>query len=316
MKVAVTGGAGYIGSTLVKRLSDEGVEVTSIDNLTKGDYRHLKEAGVGDGARLLEGDIRDREALEGMMEDSDAIAHLAAIAGLSACNERPELATSVNVYGTHQVLETARRLDIGKVVFCSSAAVYGRPREARVGEEHPLRPLNLYGVTKLAGEKLMEEYWDNHGIRTVSLRFGNVYGVGLYTNYDTVIPKFVRQGLNGDPLTIYGDGESSREFVHVNDIVEAIKLAIQYKGDGGDAFNVGGETMKIGDLANLVRRKLREATGRDVDAIHLPPRPGETKLLSYRLDKIKKALGYSSNWSVERGVTQIMEHRISQMRTS
>jgi UDP-glucose 4-epimerase len=313
MKIAVTGGAGYIGSSLVKRLTDDGEAVVSVDNLMRGDYDYLMQAGAHEKARLVKGDIRDAELLERFFEGADAIAHLAALPGLVLCRESPEEAISINVYGTHQVLEAARKLDIGRVVFCSSAAVYGRPVEMPVREDHPLRPLNLYGVTKHAGEKLMEVYWDNHGVETVSLRFGNVYGVGLFTNYETVIPKFVRQGLGGEPLTVYGDGDSSRDFVHVEDIVQAIILALKAKGGGGEAYNVGGETMKIGSLAALVSGALKEATGEEASITHLPPRPGETKHFSYDLKKIEEGLGYKPGWSVKRGVNQVMEYRLRQM---
>jgi len=314
MKVAVTGGAGYIGSTLVKRLFEEGNEVVSVDNLMKGDYQYLKELEADPNLELVVGDIRDANLLDEIFKGAESVAHLAALPGLILCREQPEEAVSVNIFGTHQVLEAARRLDIKKVVFCSSAAVYGTPVTMPVDEEHPLNPLNLYGVTKLAGEKLMESYHENYGIETINLRFGNVFGLGLYTHWVTVIPKFVRQGLEGKSLTIYGDGQSSRDFVHVEDIVQAITLALRKKGMGGEAFNVGGETLKIGLLAEVVSEELEKATGRGASFVYLPPRPGETKNFSYRLDKIKKALGYRPKWSVRKGVKQLIDNGIRQMK--
>ncbi len=278
-----------------------------------GDYGYLKALGLGGKAILHVADIRDERNIDEIFEGSDAIAHLAAVPGLVKCNENPEEATSINVYGTYRVLEAARRLDIGKVVFCSSAAVYGSPVELPVTESHPLRPLNLYGVTKLAGEKLMMAYWENYGIETMSLRFGNVFGVGLYTNYDTVIPKFVRMGLDGEPLTVYGDGTSTRDFVHVEDIVYAMTLSLSSKELGGEAYNVGGETLEIGTLAKNVADFLEKETGNRVDITHLPPRPGETKELSYNLEKVKADLGYDTRWSVMQGVEQIMKYRLGQL---
>ena len=313
MRVAVTGGAGYIGSALVKRLVEDGNQVVSVDSLLNGDYGPLKALGLGDKAVLHVGDIRDGNKVEEIFGGSDVIAHLAALPGLVKCRENPEDATSINVYGTHQVLEAARRLDIGRVVFCSSAAVYGKPMELPVKESHPLRPLNLYGVTKLAGEKLMESYHDNYGIETVSLRFGNVFGVGLYTNYDTVIPKFVRMGLRGEPLTVYGDGTSSRDFVHVEDVVQAVILSLTSEGRGGQAYNVGGETMAIGVLAENISELLEMETGSQVGIEHLPPRPGETKEFSFDQEKIAGDLGYEPSWSVMQGVEQIMKFSLAQM---
>jgi UDP-glucose 4-epimerase len=307
MKIAITGGAGYIGSTLVKRLLDQHIEVVSIDDLSRGNYNHLKNIGADEKARLIQGDIRDTEVLEKEFRGSDAIAHLAAITGLILCRESPREAVSVNIYGTHQVLETARKRDIEKVVFCSSAAVYGKPKTLPVKEDHPLRPLNLYGVTKLAGEKLMEAYHDNHGIQTISLRFGNVYGMGLYTNYDTVIPKFVKQAITGQALTIYGDGKSTRDFVHVEDIIQAMTIALKANGVGGEAYNVGGETTSTEELATLISEKVQRITGKKPEKIHLPQRPGETKEFSYDLDKIKTQLAYRPTWTIESGVNQIIE---------
>lgn len=314
MKVAVTGGAGYIGSTLVKKLIDEGEEVVSIDNMMRGDYVHLRSVGAHQIAQLLVGDIRDSGLLEEAFSGSEAIAHLAALPGLVNCRDRPEDAVSINIYGTHRVLEAARKLDIKKVVFCSSAAVYGRPIELPVKEVHPLRPLNLYGLTKLAGEKLMDIYHDNYGIDTISLRFGNVYGVGLFTNYETVIPKFVKMGLEGEDLTVYGDGTSSRDYVHIEDIVQAIRLSLRSKGISGEVYNVGGEAMRIDALANHVVNELKEETGKEVGVIHLSPRPGETKEFSYKLEKIKKDLGYEPRWSVKEGIEQVLMYRIGQLK--
>ncbi|MFQ6053890.1 MAG: NAD-dependent epimerase/dehydratase family protein [Candidatus Bathyarchaeia archaeon] len=316
MRVAVTGGAGYIGSALVRGLLENGDTVVSVDNLTRGDYRYLEELRAGSRLKLVVGDVRDLKLLREAFTGADAVAHLAALPGLILCEERPEEAVSVNIYGTRQVLEAARGMDVEKVIFCSSAAVYGVPETLPVVEGHPLRPLNLYGVTKLAGEKLMGAYHENYGMETAVLRFGNVFGVGLYTSWDTVIPKFVMLGLEGKPLTIYGDGESSRDFVHVEDIVHALILALGRRGIGGEAFNVGGETVRIGRLAEIISEELERATGRGVGVVHLPPRPGETKMFSYRMDKIEEALGYRPRWSVRRGVQQLIEYRMGLMRSA
>lgn len=313
MKVAVTGGAGYIGSSLIKKIIENGDRVVSVDNLMRGDYAHLISIQAHLKAGLHEGDIRDGRLLEELFEGADAIAHLAALSGLVLCRDRPEDAISINIYGTHQVLETARKLDIDRVVFCSSAAVYGRPTEIPIREGHPLRPLNLYGVTKVAGEKLMDAYWDNYGIETISLRLGNVFGLGLFTNYDTVIPKFVRMGLNGEALTVYGDGTSSRDYVHIEDVVQALELSLRAKGIGGEVFNVGGKTLKTGALAAQIAEAVKRISGSDVEITHTPPRPGETKEFSYNIEKIEKSLGYEPRWSVGKGIEQIIEYRLKEL---
>jgi len=314
LKVAVTGGAGYIGSLLVKRLMDQGYGVVSVDNLMRGDYSYLRRVGAHEGAELVEGDIRDSKLLESLFKNIDAIVHLAALSDLVPCRERPEEAISINIFGTHQVLETARKLDIGKIVFGSSAAVYGKPQQLPINEFHPLHPLNLYGVTKLAGEKLMDAYHDVYGIETINLRLGNAFGIGLYTNYDAVIPKFIRLGLEGKPLTIYGDGDSSRDYVHVENIVQAVVLSLNAKGLGGEVFNVGGETIKTKALVTLISDLLKKIKGINTSVIHLPPRSGETKYFSYDLDKIKKGLGYKAIWGIEEGIEQIIKYKLEEMK--
>ena len=261
---------------------------------------------------LLVGDIRDLSFLTKTFKECDAIAHLAALPGLVKCNENPEDATTINIFGTYNVLESVRRLDIEKIVFCSSAAVYGKPKKLPITEDHHLNPLNLYGVTKMIGENLMDIYNYNYDINTISLRFGNVFGVGLYTNFDTVIPKFVRMGLQGDYLTVYGDGTSSRDFVHVEDITNAITLALKSKSSTGEVYNVGGETMFIGQLAKLVVELIKDDAGRTIGLRNLPTRPGETKEFSYDIKKIENDFGYVPTWNIEQGIRQIISYQLEE----
>ena len=310
MKVGVTGGAGYIGSTLVIKLLEWGTEVVSIDNQMIGDYKHLAEDPIGKRSERVIGDIRDLDLLVEKWKDCDAIAHLAALPGLVLCNEKPEEAVSVNVYGTYQVMEAARKLDINRVVFCSSAATYGVPIHMPVTEDHPQRPLNLYGVTKVSGEQILNTYYDNYGIETVNLRFGNIYGVGLYTRWGTVIPKFVDQAVKGDKITIYGDGEYSRDFVHVQDITKAMTLAMGMPNVGGESFNVGGETLTINEIASMVMEEYSKVTGGDAEAVNTLPRQGETKKFSYDLTKIRSKLNFENDWTVRDGIKQLIKYRL------
>jgi UDP-glucose 4-epimerase len=308
MIIGVTGGAGYIGSTLIKNLLSSGERVVSLDNQLIGEYQHIREFYSGEKARYIIGDIRDDEILERVFKDVDAIAHLAAIPGLERCREDPDEAISSNIFGTYQVLDVARKNDIPRVVFCSSAAVYGSPQDLPVSENHPLQPLNLYGVTKEAGERLTDSYHINYGMETVNLRFGNIYGVGLYTRWDTVLPKFVKQGLEGNPLSIYGDGEQSRDFVHVEDISRAIELSLTTPKIGGETFNVGGETLTINHLANLIKEIIEEMTGFSVETKNIQPRKRETKEFSYDLSKIKTQLKFQNHWSIKEGIKQIINY--------
>lgn len=306
MRIGVTGGAGYIGSNLIWELLKKEHEIVSIDNQSIGDYKYLRE-NTGKQAELIEGDIRDIDLLLEKWSECEAIAHLAALAGLDLCTEKPEEAVSVNIYGTYQVMEAARILDIPRVVFCSSAAIYGEPINLPVSEEHPKNPLNLYGVTKLAGEKILDTYYANYDLETVNLRFGNVYGIGLYTHWDTVIPKFVKQAYNGDRITVYGDGEYSRDLVHVQDICKAIILGIKTHGIGGESFNVGGEVFTVNEITEIIKKEIKKSKDFTPETVNTTPRRGETKKFSYDLDKIKTKLGFENDWSVKKGVKQIIE---------
>ena len=306
MKIMITGGAGYVGSYLIYKLLQEKHEVFSIDDMSNGDYSYLE--GLIEPEHIVVGDIRDAELLDNLFEDVDAVVHLAAIPGLVRCNENPEEAVSVNVYGTYQVLEAARKQGVKKVIFSSSAASYGVPRSLPVKEDHPLNPMNLYGVTKLAGEKLMRVYYDNYNIETITLRFGNIYGVGLFSKDNTVIPKFVRMGLEGNTLTIYGDGSSTREYVHVDDIVQSIVRATSSTGKGGEVYNVGAQSIKIRDIADKVTKAILETQDKKIDSSNLSERSGETKYLEYNIDKVTSELGYKPTWNVDMGIRQLIEY--------
>jgi UDP-glucose 4-epimerase len=309
MRIAVTGGAGYIGSTLVKKLLEEGYSVTTLDNQSTGNYRYLRPFKTVE-MEIIEGDIRNPPDLDRVLRNTEAVVHAAALSDLDACNEKPEEAVSINVYGTYRLLEAALRNGVRRVVFCSSAAVYGAPKTLPVTEMQALHPLNLYGVTKLTGEKLIESYHINNGMETVSLRFGNVYGVGLYTNWVGVIPKFVSLGIEGKPLTIYGDGSSTRDFIHVEDITRAITLSITTKNIKMETLNIGSETTTVNEIASIVSQEVKKSTKKSVGITHLPPRRGETKEFSYDMSKTRRVLGFEPKWRIMDGIKQIVQYRM------
>jgi len=268
--------------------------------------------------RMEVGDICDISQLSKVFEKMriDMIVHAAAIPGLERCRKDPEKAILTNILGTYNVLEVARASNVSKVIFTSSAAVYGVPEVTPIPEDHPLNPRNLYGATKHSGEVLMRLYNRTYGLNTLILRFGNVYGVGVYTYWETVIPRFVKQALTDNPLTIFGDGEQSRDFIHVRDIVKAIKLALRAEADlaYGEVFNVGiGRPTKINDLAKLVSSIVKEETGKEVRTVHLPPRKGEPYIPNFSLQttKITEKLGFKADWTLEDGIKQLIKYWFS-----
>lgn len=317
MNVLVTGGAGYIGSTIVSQLLKRGENVISIDNLYRGDYKYLSTYKDDSHLKMVVGDISHVEELRNALKDVDeldAIIHFAAIPGLERCRKNPERAVATNVLGTFNVLEIAREFDVKKIIFASSAAVYGVPKFVPITEDHPLDPINFYGVTKLAGEKIVESFRYNYGLETVILRFGNVYGVGCFTYWETVIPKFVKLALEGKPLTVYGDGKQSRDFIHVFDVAEAVVLAMNHEGFSGGIFNLGsGKAVSVNDVASVVSEVFREDYGKEVEVVHVPPRKGEPYVenFCFSTEKIRRELGFEARWSVKEGVKQTVQYAMS-----
>ena len=199
MDVLVTGGAGYIGSGLLLKLGKEfpDATITSLDNLSTGDYRHVNHLKKDKRYRLLVGDVRKKSDLKkAMTEDTAVVVHMAAMPGLELCRKQPKKAIDTNVYGTHLLLEEAVTQNVERFIFTSSAAVYGAPQQHPVAETHPLNPVNLYGVTKVAAEQLTNASHMTHGLATTILRLSNVYGISAYTRLNLVIPKFVWQAVN------------------------------------------------------------------------------------------------------------------------
>ena len=319
MTVLVTGGAGYIGSTVIRELLSRGYDVISVDNLYRGDYKYLSAFKDNPHLKLTVGDISSAGELDNLLrdvQDLDAVIHLAAVPGLKRCLDDPGRAILTNVYGTFNVLEFARKHDAQKFIFPSSGAVYGVPKFTPISEDHPLNPINLYGVTKLSGEKLVDSYYFNYGLSTVILRFGNIYGVGLFTYWENVIPKFVRQALEGKPLTIYGTGEQGRDFIHILDVVDAIISLLDRKDVKGEKFNLGsGKAVSVNTIANSISEILRGEYGRDVKIIHLPPRKGEPyiKDFYYSTERIRSRLGFKVHWTVKDGIKQIVTFYLERM---
>jgi len=314
MSALITGGAGYVGSTLVDDLLKRDYRVISIDNLYRGDYRYLQAYKDNPSLRMEIADITKIEELEKVFksgEEPDAIVHLAAIPGIVRCLEDPKRAILTNILGTFNVLEISRKYDIDKVIFASSAAVFGIPKITPIKENYPLNPVNLYGVTKLAGEKNVESYNLSHGLNAIILRLGNIYGVGLYTYWETVIPKFIKQSIMGEALTVYGTGEQSRDFIHVRDVTQAIILALNTKENSCETFNVSsGEATSINMITDKISAILKSEMKKEVKIKYLPPREDEPYVENFCLsiDKIRDKMHFKPKWTIDEGIRQLARY--------
>jgi UDP-glucose 4-epimerase len=300
-KVLVTGGAGFIGSHIVRLVGDEtGAEVVVLDDLSSGYRTNL------DGLRVsfIEGDVRDPAAVQRAMEGCDTVFHLAASVGNTRSIDDPIRDSEINVLGTLRVLEAARHAGAGKIVYSSSAGIFGELKTLPIREDHAIDPDTPYGASKLGGEKLCLAYAKLYPIESVCLRYFNVYGVNQrYDAYGNVIPIFAHQVLHGEPITIYGDGEQTRDFVNVGDVARANLRAARTPGLSG-AFNVAsGSRITINRLAELVTRD----SGRPTVIQHGAPRKGDVRHSLADISAAAAAFGYQPAVSLEAGLQEYMD---------
>lgn len=296
----MTGGAGFIGSHLVERMSRlTNYRITVIDDLSSGSKKRLSGLDVA----FYKKDVRDRKAISKIIdkEKIDTCVHLAAKISVQESMTRPESTFSVNVDGTLAVLEACR----GKVrnfIFASSAAVYGHPKVLPLPEDQPLEPISPYGASKIAGEALVSAYNNSHSIpATTVLRFFNVYGSGQSVAYAGVITKFLERLSKGQAPIIFGDGSQTRDFVFIDDVVDAILLSISTKESG--IFNIGtGKALSLNELA----AKMIEISGLYCQPIYRKRIVGDI-LHSYAdTRKAKNTLGFLAKKDIETGLRHLV----------
>ena len=250
-KIVVTGGAGFIGTNLVHFLVEHGHTVKVVDDLTAGKRERLPTA-----IEFHKLDIRDTAALSSVCEGTDVIFHLAALPRLQFSIDHPQIAHDVNITGTLSILEAARAAGVKRIVYAASSSAYGDQQTLPLTTDLPPQPKTPYALQKYVGEAYMKLWSELFGIETVSLRFFNVYGPHLDPDgaYALVIGRFLKLAKEGKPLTITGDGEQTRDFTHVNDVVSALYKASQSDAVGkGEVFNVGaGVQTTINDLARMI----------------------------------------------------------------
>ena len=295
-RVLVTGGAGFIGSHLVDALRADN-DVRVLDNLSTGD-----PSIVPDDVTLIEGDICDETTVREATAGVDVVFHEAAKASVTQSVEDPIGTEAVNVDGTLEVLEAAREED-ARVVLASSTAIYGDPERIPVEEDDAKTPNSPYGIHKLSIDHYARTYHDLYGLKTVALRYFNVYGPGQQGgDYSGVINVFRRQATNDEPLTVEGDGTQTRDFIHVDDVVQA-NLAAATTDYVGAGFNVGsGEETSILELAEAVR----EAANADVPIEHVDPREGDIQRSCADISRAREVLGFEPTVDLETGLRDLL----------
>lgn len=294
MNIIVTGGAGFIGSNIVKLLVQNGHTVKVIDNLATGYKQNLDGLGV----ELIEGDVKDASFLANALQGCDCVYHLAASVGNIKSIENPYFDLETNYIGTLNLLSAVVKNNVPRVIYSSSSAGYGEPRYIPVDEDHPIAPDSPYGVSKISAEKLIHSYAKLYDFTAVSLRYFNAYGVNQrYDAYGNVIPIFYNRILSGQTITIYGDGEQTRDFINAEDIAAANLLALDYKKNG--IFNIAtGDSATINRLVDTIKK----STGKDFEVIYSEARKGEVKHSGANIDAAKNELGFVPKVDLETGL--------------
>lgn len=300
MKVLVTGGAGFIGSNIVKFLANEGHQLTVLDDLSSGYRCNLTSLS---SVELIEGDVRNGDLVSRAVRGVETVFHLAASVGNARSINHPIEDSEVNVIGTLNVLEAARKYGVRKVVYSSSAGIFGELKSLPIGEDHPIDPDSPYGASKLAGEKLCLAYAKLYELEAVALRYFNVYGVNQrYDAYGNVIPIFAHRIYNHRPITIFGDGEQTRDFINVRDVVQANYKAAMTEGVSG-AFNLGSSTrITINRLANM----MIAISGTSVPVEHDAPRPGDVRHSLADISAASEAFGFRPEVELEEGLSEYL----------
>jgi len=301
MKALVTGGAGFIGSNIVRLLLDEGHEVTVLDNLHSG---HRTNLDPFLGVRFVEGDVRDARAVDDAMDGAEVAFHLAASVGNKRSIDFPIDDAEINVIGTLRVLEAARSHGTRKVVFSSSAGVFGELKTLPIREDHPAEPDSPYGASKLGAEKACLAYAKLYALECVCLRYFNVYGVNQrYDAYGNVIPIFADRMLHRQPVTIFGDGNQTRDFVNVRDVARA-NVGAGMVRDVSGAFNIGaGSRISINELAMLMYRTV----GREPQIAYAPPRPGDVRDSLADVSAAAAAFGFRPTVPLGEGMSEYLK---------
>ncbi len=300
MKICVTGGAGFIGSHLVDRLVKEGHSVTVLDDLSTGRLENL--AGVRSDVRFIEGDTRDEARIREAVDGAEVVYHQAALGSVPRSLEQPELVTDVNVFGTLRVLASARDAGSRRVVYASSSSVYGDSPTLPKVETMRMRPRSPYAASKCAAECYVGAFQAAYGLEGVALRYFNVFGPRQRADsqYAAAIPLFIEAMRRGRPPTIHGDGEQTRDFTFVGDVVEALCLAGTEASEPAGPYNIGGggNRTSINHLALVIAA----AVGFEGEPLRAPARPGDVR---DSLADVRAAEGWMS-WrprtSLEQGI--------------
>jgi UDP-glucose 4-epimerase len=303
MKMLVTGGAGFIGSNIVKVLLEQGYHVRVVDNLSTGTLRNIQPFLTR--IEFLKGDLSNVEVAREAVDSVDFVLHQAAIPSVSRSIAHPIASNNANISATLNVLVAARDSKVNKVVYASSSSIYGDSPRLPKRESFSPNPISPYALTKYVGEKYCALFHELYGLRTLSLRYFNVFGPNQDPNseYAAAIPRFIKAVLKGEEPIIYGDGEQSRDFTYVENVVLANILAINSE-ISGEVMNVAcGKSFAVNQVVSLISNILKE----EVRPVHQPRRPGDIRHSLADITKAKRLLHYAPVVSFEDGLRKTIK---------
>ena len=308
MRILVTGGAGFIGSHLVEKLLAAGHEVVILDDFNDfydPQIKHANIAGFAKDVTVYHVDLRDGGSVRSLFhrEKVDAIAHLAARAGVRPSIQHAQLYCDTNVSGTLHLLEAARVTGVERFILASSSSVYGASKTIPFSEEqHLIQTLSPYGATKVAGEFLCSTYSHLYQMRVVALRYFTVYGP--HQRPDLAIHQFTRRIYAGQPIDQFGDGSTRRDYTYIDDVIQGTMAALQYQGPLYDVFNLGeSETIQLKELISAIENAL----GKKAKVNRLPEQPGDMPLTCAGISKARKLLGYKPTTKLSEGLQKFID---------
>jgi len=296
-KILVTGGAGFIGSNLVDKLSPDNTVVV-LDNLFSGLLSNLEKSK--DRITFVKGDVLDKALVKDIVAEVDYVFHLAANVGNIRSIKDPNFDMEVNIGGTLNLLEACRNSNIKRLVYSSSGAIFGEARYLPIDEEHPLNPESPYAVSKLAAEKYCFAFHKVYGVPTTALRYFNVYGPRQdASEYANAISIFLSRTREGKPLTIFGDGKQTRDFIFVKDVARANILAATHPSAVGEIFNIAtGKENSIEELVDIIK----QVSAKEIQVIYADSRAGEVKYIRASIEKAQRLLGYNPETNFKEGL--------------